>query len=67
MEDQRIRPDCCRKMESAIDKGRDRSQRAFRVLIPCVCDSLELFFFSFVVLGLELRAFTWSHPTSPFL
>jgi hypothetical protein len=32
------------------------------VFILCVC-----FLFFFVVLGLELRAFTLSHSTSPFL
>jgi hypothetical protein len=36
----------------------------------CVCPACELrigFFFLFPVLGLELRAFTLSHSTSPVL
>jgi hypothetical protein len=41
-------------------------------LIPCTTkkkieDFIRFFFYFFAVLGLELRAYTLSHSTSPFL
>jgi hypothetical protein len=43
------------------------SSQSSAILVLNIFCSFFFFFFFFTVLGLELRTFTLSHPTSPFL